>query len=78
MILLIPVTAILCAWIWFGVFRMPERYLWLQRKPFNCSICFSMWMALIIYLCPALIQETLFVTSAATALAAWAEKIDIH
>lgn len=78
MILLIPITAILCAWIWFAVFRMPERYLWLQRKPFNCSICFSMWMALIIYLCPALIQETLFVTSAATALAAWAEKIDIH
>jgi len=73
MILLIPVTAILCAWIWFGVFRMPERYRWLQRKPFNCSICFSMWTALIIYLCPLLIQETLFVTSTAAALAAWAE-----
>jgi hypothetical protein len=32
-----------------------------------------MWMALLLYLCPVFIQEILFVTSTAAALAAWAE-----
>jgi hypothetical protein len=75
MIILIPITAILCAWIWFGVLRMPERYRWLQRKPFNCSICFSMWAAFGLYLCPVAIQEILFVTTTAAAVAAWLESI---
>jgi hypothetical protein len=74
MILLIPIIAILCAWIWIDVWRMPEKYLWLNRKPFNCPMCLSMWLSLIIYLCPTFIQETLFVTSTAAALGAWADQ----
>ena len=73
MILLIPITALFLTWIWSDVFRMPERYKIFKYKPFNCPMCFAMWTALILYLCPAFITESLFVTSTAAALAAWME-----
>jgi hypothetical protein len=76
MIILIPITAILCAWIWFGVFRMPERYEFLNRKPFSCSMCFSMWLSAILYFCPNFVTELLFVTSSTSALAAWLENLN--
>ncbi len=75
MILLIPITAILCAWIWFGVFRMDERYKFTKRKPFSCPMCFSMWLSAILYFCPTFVTELLFVTSSTAALAAWLENL---
>jgi len=72
MIFLIPITAILLTWIWMDVWRMPERWQWLQRKPFNCEMCFCMWMAAGLYFCPVSVQEFLFVTSTAAAIGAWA------
>lgn len=74
MILLIPITAVLLSWIWFDVWRMPERFELCKRKPLNCVMCFSMWMGLIIYFCPVFIQELLFVTSTAAAIGAWADQ----
>ena len=71
MIVLIPVTAILLTWIWFEVWRMTERWQWLQFKPFDCEMCFCMWMAAALYLCPVFIQELLFVTSTAAGIGAW-------
>lgn len=75
MIFLIPITAILCTWIWIEVFRMPERYKALNRKPFNCPMCFAMWASAIIYLCPTFIQDLLLVTSTTSALTAWLENV---
>jgi len=74
MILLIPITAILCAWVWMDVWRMPERWPKLNVKPFNCPMCLSMWLSLILYFCPVLIQQILFITTTAAALGAWADQ----
>lgn len=73
MIFLIPITAFLCAWIWIDVWRMPERYLWSNRKPLNCPMCLSMWFALVLYFVPVMALELLFVTTLAALLGAWAE-----
>ena len=73
MILLIPITAFLCSWIWMDILRMPERYKFARHKPLNCTMCFAMWSALILYFCPQYITEILFVTTTAAALGFYAE-----
>lgn len=75
MIFLIPIAAILCAWIWFEVFRMPERYKVFRRKPLSCPMCFSMWLSAILYFCPTFVIELLFITSSTSALVAWLENL---
>jgi hypothetical protein len=35
-----------------SVVQWHKRYSWLNRKPFNCSVCLSGWAALVAYFLP--------------------------
>jgi hypothetical protein len=71
---MIPVTAAILAWLFIKVFRMPERFIFLYRKPFNCLMCLSFWFAVILLFVPDYIITPLFSVSLAAALGAWLEK----
>jgi hypothetical protein len=68
---MIPVTAVLLAWIFIEVLRVPERLK--LRKPFSCMMCLSFWLALVLCFVPYFITEILFYTTTAAALGAWIE-----
>ncbi len=72
MILIIPITACLFAFYFIEVLRVPER--WpkiLYRKPFNCNICLSFWVALLLWLVPPIFVKVLFTGFAASILSVW-------
>jgi hypothetical protein len=50
MLLIIPITAALFAFHFIDVLRIPERWRVLYRKPFNCNLCLSFWVALLLSL----------------------------
>ena len=51
-IILIAITYIQMWVDWIGIFPLKFikklRYGWLNRKPFNCSLCLSVWIGLIL------------------------------
>ena len=60
------ITAILLSFYIIEMARLPERFF--NRKPLNCMMCLSFWMALVVYLLPVFIQDALLYTSAAGVL----------
>lgn len=68
---MIPIAAVLLAWLFIEVLRVPER--WKLRKPFNCMMCLSFWLALVLCFVPHFITEVFFYTTTAAAIGAWIE-----
>jgi hypothetical protein len=67
------IAAALTAWIFIHVLRMPERWK-LNFKPFNCGLCLSFWLAVILYFCPTYFVNFLFTVTLAASIGAWLEK----
>jgi len=74
MLLIIPITAALFAFHFIDVLRIPERWRVLYRKPFNCNLCLSFWVALLLWLVPTIFVEKLFTAFMASILAIWGTK----
>ena len=73
MIWLTPITAVLLSWVLIDVLRLPERYALLNRKPFNCALCLSFWLALLICFLPDKVQQIAFITLVTASIAAYVE-----
>lgn len=67
-------TGVMLAGVIIYVLRLPERYKFLNRKPFNCFMCLSFWCALVAYFIPFEITEPLFCSLSAMWLAVWITK----
>jgi hypothetical protein len=74
MLLIIPITAALFAFHFIDVLRIPERWQFLYRKPFNCNLCLSFWVALLLWLAPPIFVKVLFTGFAASILSVWGTK----
>ena len=37
--------------------RIPDRIKWLKRKPFTCTICLAVWVAVGLYFAPPWLTE---------------------
>jgi hypothetical protein len=74
MLLIIPITAALFAFHFIDVLRIPERWRVLYRKPFNCNLCLSFWVALLLWLVPPIFVKVLFTGFMASILAIWGTK----
>lgn len=74
MIWIIPLTAAMFAFFFIDVLRIPERFIFLYQKPFNCNLCLSFWVALLLWLVPEQIVNILFTGFAASILAIWGTK----
>jgi len=72
--LLIPaITGALIAWYSIHGLRWHLRFK-LDFKPFNCTTCFSMWLAIGLYFTPEFIVNFLFVAILAASIGVWLEK----
>lgn len=74
MIVLIPFTAAMLSFFFIDVLRVPERFKFLYRKPFNCNLCLSFWVALTLWFVPEIIVKVLFTCLFASILSIWATK----
>jgi hypothetical protein len=74
MLLIIPITAALFAFYFIDVLRVPERINFLYRRPFNCNLCLSFWVALLLWLVPPIFVKVLFTGFAASILSVWGIK----
>ena len=74
MLLITAATAAMLAWYFINVLRMPERFTWLQRKPFNCTTCLSAWTGAALFFAPEVVVSFAFVFIGAACIGIWLEK----
>lgn len=41
--------------------RIPDKFTMLKRKPFTCTMCLSVWVAVILFFVPVLVTNLLLV-----------------
>lgn len=64
------ITAVIAAWLFIEAFRVPERYSWLNRKPFNCLFCLSIWFTAALLFVPKVYLDIFYSFALAAGLAA--------